>query len=110
MLLYSKTNKMYSKLDVINTLIMSEMRKIGPRANCHVYCNETATTESYTYWHTRSLHDALPISASPGGGGDCPRCRPGWGSSGRARWRGGDRKSTRLNSSHSCASRMPSSA
>src|SRR3546814_3112855 len=26
------------------------------------------------------------------------------------RWHAGDRKSTRLNSSHSCASRMPSSA
>src|SRR3546814_1070931 len=24
--------------------------------------NDTATTESYTYWHTLSLHDALPIS------------------------------------------------
>src|SRR3546814_6917355 len=26
------------------------------------FCNDTATTESYTYGHTLSLHDALPIS------------------------------------------------
>src|SRR3546814_3575471 len=25
------------------------------------YCNDTATTEIYTYVHTLSLHDALPI-------------------------------------------------
>src|SRR3546814_16831237 len=34
--------------------------------------NDTATTESYTYCHTLSLHDALPIlscpSASPSAG------------------------------------------
>src|SRR3546814_17764934 len=24
-------------------------------------CNDPATTEMYTYWHTLSLHDALPI-------------------------------------------------
>src|SRR3546814_10273362 len=32
------------------------------------YCfffNDTATTEIYTYLHTLSLHDALPISSSP---------------------------------------------
>src|SRR3546814_14686470 len=29
----------------------------------HVFFfNDTATTEIYTYWHTLSLHDALPIS------------------------------------------------
>src|SRR6266853_4265380 len=52
------------------------------------FFNDTATTEIYTL----SLHDALPISC-------CPRCAPGspaW-SSETAR----DRKSTRLNSSHS---------
>src|SRR3546814_18974004 len=28
-----------------------------------LFClNDTATTEIYTYWHTLSLHDALPIS------------------------------------------------
>src|SRR3546814_5272794 len=26
------------------------------------FFNDTATTEIYTYWHTLSLHDALPIS------------------------------------------------
>src|SRR3546814_17817761 len=34
---------------------------------CIVFCfffNDTATTEIYTYGHTLSLHDALPISKS----------------------------------------------
>src|SRR2546427_8670219 len=58
------------------------------------FFNDTATTEIYTL----SLHDALPISlsagsmAAPGLGSQSPR---GWSK----RW--GDRKSTRLNSSHS---------
>src|SRR3546814_10450325 len=30
------------------------------------FCNDTATTEIYTYLHTLSLHDALPI---------CPQAR-----------------------------------
>src|SRR3546814_16585411 len=30
---------------------------------CIVVFNETETTEIYTYLHTRSLHDALPISS-----------------------------------------------
>src|SRR5215204_1384044 len=54
------------------------------------FFNDTATTEIYTL----SLHDALPISC---------RARPGpakgsWASS--PEMRHGDRKSTRLNSSH----------
>src|SRR3546814_2172602 len=28
---------------------------------CFFFCNDTATTEIYTYGHTLSLHDALPI-------------------------------------------------
>src|SRR3546814_20435311 len=28
----------------------------------HIFFNDTATTEIYTYGHTLSLHDALPIS------------------------------------------------
>src|SRR2546427_7853518 len=68
------------------------------------FFNDTATTEIYTL----SLHDALPIS-SPG-----PRRRPrNRGTVSRMKWRSlcpaavstggapGDRKSTRLNSSHS---------
>src|SRR2546430_12981939 len=68
------------------------------------FFNDTATTEIYTL----SLHDALPIS--------CRRCSRSWWR--RRRWRGRrlrrggerrgprcsgdrDRKSTRLNSSHS---------
>src|SRR3546814_14543627 len=41
---------------------------IGFLSNSRVLCtsrsfffNDTATTENYTYWHTLSLHDALPI-------------------------------------------------
>src|SRR5215203_6460572 len=53
------------------------------------FFNDTATTEIYTL----SLHDALPI---PAAGGPCA-----WhaGLGGRCGG-GGDRKSTRLNSSH----------
>src|SRR2546430_4536174 len=73
------------------------------------FFNDTATTEIYTL----SLHDALPICAPEAGrAGRCARrgragrggarshallCRGGR-SGGRC---GGDRKSTRLNSSHS---------
>src|SRR3546814_17828170 len=32
------------------------------------FFNEPATTEIYTYWHTLSLHDALPIF-------HCEKCR-----------------------------------
>src|SRR3546814_17507392 len=31
---------------------------------CSFFFNETATTEIYTYGHTLSLHDALPICES----------------------------------------------
>src|SRR3546814_2787503 len=30
-----------------------------------VFFNDTATTETYTYWHTLSLHHALPILKAP---------------------------------------------
>src|SRR3546814_13360786 len=30
------------------------------------FCNDTATTEIYTYLHTLSLHDALPIFEDSG--------------------------------------------
>src|SRR2546430_17495036 len=57
------------------------------------FFNDTATTEIYTL----SLHDALPISP----GRWCwPGC-PGWGCPRRTSSPAGDRKSTRLNSSHS---------
>src|SRR3546814_12887193 len=29
----------------------------------YFFVNDTATTDIYTYWHTLSLHDSLPISA-----------------------------------------------
>src|SRR5256885_13199470 len=57
------------------------------------FFNDTATTEIYTL----SLHDALPICRSrrdTGAGGSGTRPRRG------ARTGRGDRKSTRLNSSH----------
>src|SRR5215208_8148255 len=64
------------------------------------FFNDTATTEIYTL----SLHDALPISASNGSRLGAPRSgrsssRSRRGTGGR-RARCGDRKSTRLNSSH----------
>src|SRR5579862_5398822 len=58
------------------------------------FFNDTATTEIYTL----SLHDALPISCSPSAGSGYPGAR-GAGRSSRS-----DRKSTRLNSSHSSIS------
>src|SRR2546426_5900743 len=64
------------------------------------FFNDTATTEIYTL----SLHDALPISAHPGGP-TAGRLHP-WRrrcdrvDRGRPLDRGADRKSTRLNSSH----------
>src|SRR2546430_7005497 len=65
------------------------------------FFNDTATTEIYTL----SLHDALPIY-SPGGPGG--RSEVVWDQLGRSLegravrgWRLEDRKSTRLNSSHS---------
>src|SRR2546427_3942463 len=66
---------------------------------CHFFFfNDTATTEIYTL----SLHDALPISAA------ARRPRGRWPAGRRRRGRTagspashGDRKSTRLNSSHS---------
>src|SRR3546814_7815497 len=33
--------------------------------DCDFFFNDTATTEIYTYCHTLSLHDALPIDTLP---------------------------------------------
>src|SRR3712207_7801016 len=66
------------------------------------FFNDTATTEIYTL----SLHDALPISGRPHGQPRHPEGQPGrqlHGRPDRVVLRGGatgDRKSTRLNSSH----------
>src|SRR5690606_42019166 len=90
-------------------------------SRCRFIVNDTATTEIYTL----SLHDALPISAVAvagrgpprprrvpdrarvGGAGGQPAVRRGrrdrqhrQAGRGPARRGGGDRKSTRLNSSH----------
>src|SRR5438034_6017681 len=69
------------------------------------FFNDTATTEFYTL----SLHDALPISRRPHGpyypGRGCARsgrATPGSRSAPSRRFR--DRKSTRLNSSHTVIS------
>src|SRR3546814_4835016 len=72
------------------------------------FFNDTPTTEIYTYLHTLSLHDALPISpapfrtrryaapAAPARSSTAPRDSP---ARDRARRRSpSDRKSTRLNS------------
>src|SRR2546430_9231588 len=65
------------------------------------FFNDTATTEIYTL----SLHDALPISraadASPPARGDSSPHPQARGAKDRAAAVGRDRKSTRLNSSHS---------
>src|SRR5213082_3739144 len=68
------------------------------------FFNDTATTEIYTVSDTLSLHDALPISSSRGPA----LCQPGVLD--QSPTRRGDRKSTRLNSSHLTQYRMPSSA
>src|SRR3546814_15087208 len=49
------------------------------RSHLFFFFNDTATTEIYTYRHTLSLHDALPISGAGHacGGGPAPRRRPG---------------------------------
>src|SRR5688572_32540460 len=64
------------------------------------FFNDTATTEIYTL----SLHDALPISARSAAFAARPARRAahrGLDRGGVRRTRPGDRKSTRLNSSHS---------
>src|SRR6266478_7275759 len=58
------------------------------------FFNDTATTEIYTL----SLHDALPIVTARRSMPTVSNSRQNWHSSHRD---GGDRKSTRLNSSHS---------
>src|SRR6267143_5912311 len=61
---------------------------------CFFFFNDTATTEIYTL----SLHDALPISDAAGNASKCVVVyQHGMGGV-------GDRKSTRLNSSHSSIS------
>src|SRR2546426_12190994 len=57
------------------------------------FFNDTATTEIYTL----SLHDALPICALSMMGSSCPEATPHRADQPREQ---GDRKSTRLNSSH----------
>src|SRR3546814_18410371 len=111
------------------------------------FFNDTDNTEIHPYRHTRSLHDALPISSptatpkatrtptptptrtptpTPTPRAIAPVLANASFEGGAHAWvatRGSaevspivvgsgttDRKSTRLNSSHSCASRMPSSA
>src|SRR5471030_3356306 len=62
----------------------------GSLLDIFFFFNDTATTEIYTL----SLHDALPISRRQGPGARAPSLSRG------IRGRHGDRKSTRLNSSH----------
>src|SRR5258707_5205915 len=60
------------------------------------FFNDTATTEIYTL----SLHDALPISMNSCKTQAPPGARPAASQAGAGQPRAGDRKSTRLNSSH----------
>src|SRR3546814_20779138 len=39
-----------------------------------IFCNGTPTTENYTYGHTLSLHDALPISKAVSVYHSFPQC------------------------------------
>src|SRR5881409_2897692 len=78
---------------------------------CYFFFNDPATPDIYTCDYTLSLHDALPISARRSrpwrSSGDSSHHTHGRCGPGRVHHR--DRKSTRLNSSHSLTSRMPSS-
>src|SRR3546814_21130356 len=59
----------------------------------YFFCfNETATTEIYTYLHTLSLHDALPISGVGGsaGAGRCGLSRNPFRVADQADWAGPD--------------------
>src|SRR3546814_9081404 len=58
----------------------------------------------------RADRHAVRRNARPAEGGRFERSRKGWGLALLVGICAGDRKSTRLNSSHSCASRMPSLA
>src|SRR5690349_22832448 len=81
---------------------------MASRRLTYYYCTETTTTQIYTL----SLHDALPISGSGPSCGDgtcsgaetCATCVADCGqcpaTCGNGTCDAGDRKSTRLNSSH----------
>src|SRR3546814_17052392 len=44
--------------------VIKNQRKRRYEVSTLFVCNDTASTEIYTYGHTLSLHDALPISVS----------------------------------------------
>src|SRR5436190_10134581 len=68
---------------------------------CYFFFNDTATTEFYTL----SLHDALPISSSTlAGSGPSGSVAQAAAASSNAPRAAPDRKSTRLNSSHTVIS------
>src|SRR5215203_6605879 len=75
---------------IMDVEFMMKMKKKILNNRFFFFFNDTATTEIYTL----SLHDALPISRPP-----CSRRSSGARRARRSRWPG-DRKSTRLNSSH----------
>src|ERR1044072_9766859 len=78
------------------------MTSLYPSLLWFFFFNDTATTEIYTL----SLHDALPISTPASRISSSKIC----GTRPFAADLGTDRKSTRLNSSHTDISRMPSSS
>ena len=106
----------------VSNFVLGQVNKREPLVSVHsqtgwqvlwfCFFNDTATTEIYTL----SLHDALPIWVECGGAsrGQSHYAAP------PSPWTlvdkisehdpRGDRKSTRLNSSHPSRSRMPSSA
>src|SRR3546814_14235862 len=47
---------------------LSRSTELSMSLRCDFFSNDTATTEIYTYGHTLSLHDALPICENSGTG------------------------------------------
>src|SRR6266702_5139482 len=78
-------------VNVYSTSQTMTERPISFHSSQFFFFNDTATTEIYTL----SLHDALPISVRSAG--PSPVAATRWMTPTRS---GGDRKSTRLNSSH----------
>src|SRR6266403_1419595 len=78
--------------NLLRGTVILTLAGFSTRFICFFFFNDTATTEIYTL----SLHDALPISFTAGSG---TRYKPN-GAYATGLNREGDRKSTRLNSSH----------
>src|SRR5881394_4515200 len=74
------------------------------------FFNDTATTEIYTGWYLFPYTTLFRSLVGEKGVAGLGHVRPGGAGRRGGRQRQSDRKSTRLNSSHTIQSRMPSSA